>query len=233
MGQYHNSGTPRFISQPKTVQSVSRMPAIKIYYFYFLFWRAEVSRLALHLGNVPFENVKVTFAERDALKEAGKAPLGAFPTMEVDGKIVCQTGAIARYCGKLGGFYPKDDDFAAAKIDEIIDTATDITLAVGATMGIKDDQEKLAARAELCSGKLAKYLEALEKFLVQNGSTGFYVGNKMTIADLAIWRLMGWLNGGVLDGIPKEILDPYKQVNGHFKSMEANPQIRAYMKEKY
>ena len=124
---------------------------------------------------VPFENVKVTFADRDPLREAGKAPLGAFPTMEVDGKVVCQTGAIARYCGKLGGFYPRDDDFTAAKIDEIIDTATDITLAVGATMGIKDDQEKLAARAELCSGKLAKFLAALEKFLSQNGSTGITV----------------------------------------------------------
>lgn len=55
----------------------------------------------------------------------------------------------------------------------------------------------------------------------------------MTIADLAMWRLMGWINGGVLDGIPKEILDPYKQVNGNFKAMEENPQIRAYMKEKY
>ena len=28
------------------------MPNIKIYYFDFPFWRAEVSRLALHLGNV-------------------------------------------------------------------------------------------------------------------------------------------------------------------------------------
>merc|ERR1712156_1300677 len=165
-------GTPRYIPQPKTVQSVSRMPAIKIYYFDFPFWRAEVSRLALHLGNVPFENVKVTFNERDALKEAGKAPFGAFPTMEVDGKVVAQTGAIARYCGKLGGFYPKDDDFAAAKIDEIIDTATDLTNIIGVTMRMKDEQEKL---------------EALEKILTQNGSTGFYVGNKMTIADLAMW----------------------------------------------
>ena len=63
--------------------------------------------------------------------------------------------------------------------------------------------------------------------------SGFYVGKSMTIADLAMWRLMGWINGGVLDGIPKEILDPYKQVNGNFKAMEENPQIRAYMKEKY
>merc|ERR1712241_699523 len=153
--------------------TVLEMPAIKIYYFDFPFWRAEVSRLALHLGNVPFENVKVTFAERDALKEAGKAPLGAFPTMVVDGKIVCQTGAIARYCGKLGGFYPKDDDFAAAKIDEIIDTTTDITNIIGVTMRMKDEQEKLAARKELSTGKLPEILEALEKILTQNGSTGF------------------------------------------------------------
>ena len=35
---------------------------------------------------------------------------------------------ISRYCGKQSGLYPRDDDWAAAKIDEIIDTATDITV---------------------------------------------------------------------------------------------------------
>ena len=53
-------------------------------------------------------------------------------------------------------------------------TLTIITVqnAVGATMSIKDCQKKKAARAELCSGKLPKFLEALEKILEQNGSTG-------------------------------------------------------------
>ena len=55
----------------------------------------------------------------------------------------------------------------------------------------------------------------------------------MTIADLAIWRLLGWINGGVLDGISRDILQPYKLVDGHFKTMDENPKIRAYMKEKY
>merc|ERR1712079_670040 len=59
---------------------------------------------------------------------------------------VAQTGAIARYCGKQGGFYPRDDDLAAAKIDEIIDTATDITMAIGRTFGMAD-AEKMAAWA--------------------------------------------------------------------------------------
>ena len=127
--------------------------------------------LIIMVLQVPFENVKVTFADRDSLKEAGKAPLGAFPTMEVDGKVVCQTGAIARYCGKLGGFYPKDDDFTAAKIDEIIDTATDITMALGNTFKM-GDEEKKAARAVLSTETLPKYFAALEKMMSENGSTG-------------------------------------------------------------
>merc|ERR1712113_491917 len=208
----------------------TKMPNIKLYYGPMPFWRAEISRLALHLGKVPFENV--TSMNLQALRESGKATLGQMPILEVDGKTCVQTGAIARYCGKQSGLYPRDDDWAAAKIDEIIDTATDITVAVGKTFGM-EAAAKAAARAELASTTLPKYLPALEKIMSENGSTGFYVGSKMTIADLAMWRMWGWINGGVLDGIPKEILDPYKQVNGHFKSMEANPQIRAYMKEKY
>ena len=41
--------------------------------------------------------------------------------------------------------------------------------------------------------KNTRYLTALEKIMSENGSTGFYVGNKMTIADLAMWRMWGWI----------------------------------------
>ena len=40
---------------------------------------------------------------------------------------------------------------------------------------------------------MTRYLTALEKIMSENGSTGFYVGNKMTIADLAMWRMWGWI----------------------------------------
>merc|ERR1712038_1833177 len=65
------------------------------------------------------------------LEASGVSPFGQAPVLEVDGKPIAQTGAIARYCGKLSGHYPKDDDFAAAKIDEILDTATDMTTTMG------------------------------------------------------------------------------------------------------
>merc|ERR1712141_133962 len=107
-----------------------KMPKIVIHYFDFPFWRAEVSRLALHLGKVEFDDKKIKdFKE---FKESGVAAFGQAPILEVDGKVVAQTGAIARYCGK-------DGDFAAAKIDEIIDTATDITNLIGTTMRLTDE----------------------------------------------------------------------------------------------
>merc|ERR1711971_1483618 len=67
-----------------------KMPNIKLYYGEFPFWRAEVSRLALHLGKVPFENV--TSMNLQALRESGKATLGQMPILEVDGKTSVQTG---------------------------------------------------------------------------------------------------------------------------------------------
>jgi len=207
------------------------MPTIKLYYGQFPFWRAEVARLALHLGKVPFENV--TSMKLDELRASGKATFGQMPILEVDGKTVVQTGAIARYCGKQGGFYPRDDDWAAAKIDEIIDTATDMTVAVGRTMRMTDEAEKMAGRAELAATTLPKYLVALEKVFTENGSTGFYVGGQMTIADLAMWRMLGWISGGILDGIPKDILDNYPQVKANMVATGGHPEISAWMKEQY
>merc|ERR1711872_939890 len=214
-------------TQPK------KMPVLKIFYGDMPFWRAEVSRLALHLGKVPFEDVRLkTPEERAAFQNSGKSPFGQAPILEVDGKSIAQTGGIARYCGKLGGYYPKDDDFAAAKIDEIIDTATDITNLIGPTMRM-GDAEKIEARKVLASDKLPMYFSALEAMMKANGSTGFFVGDKMTIADIAMWRLMGWFKGGALDGISTDILDKYPLLTKSFDDTESHPKIKAWMDSHY
>ena len=158
----------------------------------------------------------------------------------------------ARYCGKQGGFYPRDDDFAAAKIDEIIDTATDITNALGKTFRM-EEEEKKAARVVLATETLPKYFAALEKMMTENGSTGltttyvlkilsvaikicfigFYVGKSMTIADLAMWRLLGWVSGGALDGIPKDLVESYPQLNSNMIATGSIEKVKSYMAEKY
>ena len=36
--------------------------------------------------------------------------------------------------------------------------------------------------------------------------------NKMTIADISMWRLLGWLTSGIIDGIPTTIVDNYPKL---------------------
>jgi len=109
---------------------------ITLYYFKIPFWRAEVTRLALFIGGIPFNDYRVEGKEIDNLKATGLlpnkqiAPFKQLPVLDVDGKIIAQTGAIARFCGKLSGLYPKNNDFEAAQIDQIIDTAQDINYLV-------------------------------------------------------------------------------------------------------
>ena len=91
----------------------------------------------------------------------------------------------------------------------------------------------LEARAKLATDKLPMYFSALEGIMKSNGSTGFYVGNRMTIADIAMWRLLGWRKCGALDGIPTNILDPYPLLLQNFNDTDAHPEIRAWMDSHY
>lgn len=198
----------------------------------FPFWRAEVSRVALHLGGIEFENRHFTREEFRAAKADGTLPFGQVPILMVDGETIAQTGAIARFCGKLSGLYPTDDALSAAKIDQFIDACTDVTGRVGLTMGIQDPEEKMAARAALAADTLPKWLGYLEA-LSPPETGGFFVGDSLTIADVAVWRLMGWLTGGILDGVPATVVDPFPRLKAHAERTGAEPRIRAWMDANY
>ena len=63
--------------------------------------------------------------------------------------------------------------------------------------------------------------------------SGYYVGSSMTIADLAMWRLLGWVIGGALDGISKDVLDPFTQMKANYQATADHEKIKAWMAEKY
>ena len=70
------------------------------------------------------------------------APFKQLPVLEIDGKIIAQTIAIARYCGKISGMYPTNNSFESAQIDQIIDAAQDINFAVTLSGKDKDPIKK-------------------------------------------------------------------------------------------
>ena len=92
-----------------------------------------MGKIALFMGGIDFENRIVEGEEFQRVKENGKLddgtliPFHQLPCLVVDGVSIAQTAGIARFCGKLSGMYPKNDDVLAARIDQFLDMATDIT----------------------------------------------------------------------------------------------------------
>ena len=210
---------------------------IKIYYSHTPFWRAEVLRVSLYISGTPFEDVRISREEFINMIKTGflpngkKVPFHQLPVIEVDGKIIGQTGAIARYCGKVSNLY-SEDILDAAKIDQIIDTATDITNIVSPTIREKNEQKKIEDRKILTSKLLPRWFKYLENLLSDENSEWF-VQNKMTIADIAMWRLLGWLTSGIIDGIPTTIINDFPKLKNVHYNVHHHPKVKEWMMKTY
>ena len=210
---------------------------IKIYYSHTPFWRAEVLRVSLFISNIPFEDVRISREEFINMIKTGylpngkKVPFHQLPVIEVDGEIIGQTGAIARYCGKISNLY-SNDNTNAAKIDQIIDAATDITNLVSPTIREKDEQKKIEDRLLLKNKLLPRWFTYLENILSESTSDWF-VENKMTIADIAMWRLLGWLISGIIDGIPTTIVDNHPKLKNIHTNVHQHPKVQEWMLKTY
>jgi glutathione S-transferase len=175
---------------------------LKLTYFDFDGGRGEVARLALHIGGLAFEDRRIAFKDWDAHRDA--TPFHALPVLEVDGQVVAQSNTINRYVGKLAGLYPKDD-WQALLCDEVMDAVEDLDHMIGNTIDLPADEKK-AARAELAAGPIPRYLEQFAARLKAAGGEHF-ADRRLTVGDLKVWMMVRWLRGGVLDHIPKDLVD--------------------------
>jgi len=202
---------------------------ISLIYFDFPFWRAEIARLSLFIGNIEFEDVRITSDEFQRVKSNGqldngiKIPFNQLPCLVVDNISIAQTGGIARFCGKLANLYPQNDNLEAAKIDQFIDIATDLTELISKT--------KVEDRKNLSVGELARKLSILNKSMEL--SNGYLVGNTISIADIAIWRLMGWITSGSLDGIPLDVLKDHNNISKICLLVDKHPKVNEWINKTY
>lgn len=219
---------------------------IKVFYYDFKFWRAEAIRAGLFLQNIPFEDVR---AKEKLMEMKPRAPFGAFPIMEVDGKILSQTQAMATYVGKLGGvfdfdaagvspdadyprLYPADDDiFVQAKCDEIMNGCTDVTGTISSTFRLPDVEAKRKALIQPDGGRLYMHCSGLNS-IVCNEASGVACGKFLTVADLCVWRLVSWLSGGALDHIPTDFVSSnFPNLQAIYDACESNEKIKEYVKQ--
>ncbi len=206
-------------------------------YFDFPFWRAEAGRISLYIGDIPFQDLKITSDEFQRVKLSGKLdngikiPFHQLPCLIIDKFTLAQTSAISRYCGKLSGLYPKDNHLLAAKIDQYIDLATDITVIISKTFTENDDAKRKVLRKKVFEDELIRKFKMLEKSI--DTSNKWIVGKSMTIADISIWRLLGWLSSGSIEWLPTNFIKDYPKVQKICKRVDGHQKIIDWIEKTY
>jgi glutathione S-transferase len=204
------------------------MATLKLTYFDFDGGRGEPARLALHVGGIAFEDHRIAGKDWPALRD--KTPFLAMPTLEVDGLVVSQSNSINRYVGKLSGLYPKDD-LQAFLCDEVMEAVEDISTRIAQTIGLPEDAKK-KAREELAAGHLTRYLEQFQARLKAAGGE-YFADRRLTVADLKVAMLIRWLRSGVLDHIPKDLVDTVApQLVKHFERVINHPKVAEYYRRR-
>ena len=211
---------------------------LTLIYLDYPFWRIELARIPLFIGGISFNDKRIPLEEFRSAKETGflkdgtKLPFHQIPCLIVDGVPIAQTGAIARFCGKLSGLYPSEDSIGCALIDQFIDFVTDLTnlVYIPSNSPLTED-EKIQHRRILAEGELKRKLDMLEDNISANQA--WIVGKEMTIADIAIWRGIGWLASDLVAGIPQPYFVNYPKITKIFKNVDNHPKICEWVRKTY
>ncbi|GMR51947.1 hypothetical protein PMAYCL1PPCAC_22142, partial [Pristionchus mayeri] len=186
----------------------------------------EVARQLFFLSDTPFEDVRLVGEEWLKIKD--QSPWGHLPWLEVDGKVLCQSWAIARYLANQFGFAGKTP-FESAMVDALGDQYKDywndmkpffMPMYRQNMEGMKEEFEK--KKKDVAEPARDKFYGILTKEYKKNGSNGHLVGSSLTWIDLVVVDHMGVLDhyvSGFLDGFD-EMRDLQKKVNAHPKLAE-------------
>ncbi|ESO13220.1 hypothetical protein HELRODRAFT_184885 [Helobdella robusta] len=196
------------------------MPSYKLVYFNGRA-RAETARLAFVASGIEFEDVRVEAEKWPELKP--KTFSGYLPYLEVDGKVLVESMAIARFVareGKLAG----GCNYEQAQIDSIVDILSYVVEKVYKVVYYAKGEEKERLHKELVEKTAPETFKLLEKFLQDQD---FFVHNKLSLADLHFYTVLESMTPAYEDW-PK--LSP--KLKALFDRVATEPKIAEYLKKR-
>lgn len=148
--------------------------------------RAELARLIFAEAGVKYDDERVG-ENWPQLKASGKLPFGQLPALEVDGHVYAQSMAIARYLARKFGL-AGESEIDGLRVDMILEELMEISGKMWETM--RTPAEKLAdAQKSFSEEFLPKHVAFLEKQM-QEGGGPYFLGNRVSAADLALFNLL-------------------------------------------
>jgi glutathione S-transferase len=203
------------------------MTELTLLYFPFA-GRAGAIRDAFRIGKIPFEDKHVGRDDFRRMKTEGELPYGSLPALDIGGDKphrIAQSNAILRYAGRLSGLYPSDP-LEALRVDELLDFAEDMNHALAPSMREQDMDKKLAMRKVLTDETIPMWVRCIESRLDANDDPLHLVGKALSIADLKLLHGFDSLVSGVLDGVPKTVLDGYAKLGAWRTAVQAERDAR-------
>lgn len=161
--------------------------SFKVYYFDG-YGRAEQIRALLTFIKADFEDVRLTQEDWAKLKAEGKFEFGQLPALEWEGVIYTQSTSILRSIGHNNGLY-STDPVTMWKIDSTLDALNDLISAFYAAAFNPNEEAKKAGLEKFYTTTMPFFCEVMEKRLKANTSQNHMVGDKMTIADIAMFAV--------------------------------------------
>ena len=200
------------------------MTRYRLTYFDIDGGRAEPIRIAFHAAGIDFDDNRISFEAFGKLRNDFR--FKAVPVLEIDGAQVAQSNALSRYVGKMAGLYPQDD-LQALYCDEVLGALEDLSHYIVRTFGLPEEELK-SARKELVDGWLTVFLKGLEE-LLERGGKNYFADSKLTIADLRAFVQMRSLCSGILDHVPKDIVQQVAPaLYHHMERISREPSVAAY-----
>lgn len=195
------------------------IPQLKLTYFEGV-GRAELTRLALAFGDIPFVYERIKGEDFHARRST--LPLGQLPVLEIDGTTYSQSMALARYAAKLSGLYPPDA-VGALRVDMIIETLVDLTTAFATACFAERDEVLRAEKTKKFTDEaVPKALGVLES-MVQGE---FFGGDSISLADLHLFDLV---TNGLRIYAPGFTTAPFPKLETVIENVKANVNIAAHL----
>ncbi|MCG8420262.1 MAG: glutathione S-transferase family protein [Proteobacteria bacterium] len=194
----------------------------KLYYFSAR-GRGEQIRLLCRALQVPLDDVRVKPDKFLEFKAQGPSMLffGSLPMLEDGDFRLPQGPVIMSYIARQHGAVP-DDPRLSAKIEAINWGAEDLRSRYFTLFG----QDSAAKQVEFTSGDWKqRWLTSFDGLLEMNGDTGYFVGDRLTHADIAVWDALD----AVLSYVPSASLDGFSRLQAFYDSVRTIPSIEAYL----
>jgi len=199
------------------------MPTYKLSYFNAKA-RAELARFLFFAAGKEFEDERLESEQWKAAKP--NTPYGQLPILYVDQKPVNQSGAIARYLARELDMYGKGN-MENTMCDVILETINDVWNDIIKHVFMeKDETKKAELGKKMKEDTFPKFLNFMTKLLKENGGQ-FFVGSKLSVADLAFFDMFEKITGNPAYG--DAVFKGFPELLKHAQKVAALPNIKKWL----